>query len=63
MRFTIDPHRCNGHGRCYGLAPAVFDADADGRGMVIVDLAEPDQVAAARLAVANCPEQAILLGE
>ncbi len=61
MKVVIDAERCTGHGRCYTLAPEVFDADDRGLGMV----SAPDgQVpaaleAAARRAVANCPEQAI----
>ena len=26
-RVTVDADRCTGHGRCYTLAPDVFDAD------------------------------------
>ena len=61
MKISIDPDRCNGHGRCYSLAPALFGDDDDGRGTVNVDDVDDDQLAAARTAIANCPEQAIAL--
>lgn len=31
MRYSIDGNLCTGgHGRCYSLAPGVFEADDDG---------------------------------
>lgn len=61
MRITLDRERCTGHGRCYMLAPEVFDADDDGYGVVLVDGGDvpPGLEAAARKAAANCPEEAI----
>jgi ferredoxin len=60
MRVRIDPARCQGHGRCYDLAPDLFGEDEDGYGTVLDDGTVPAQRAEdARLAVANCPEQAI----
>ena len=61
MRISIDTEKCQGHGRCYALAPALFTCDDDGFGVVRsaeVDLAE---VQAARHAAGACPEQAIEL--
>jgi ferredoxin len=64
MKIRIDPERCQGHGRCYDLAPALFGDDDEGYGMVLGDGAvPPDLERDARLAVANCPEQAIELEE
>jgi ferredoxin len=64
VRVQIDSGRCQGHGRCYDLAPGLFGDDDEGYGRVLGDGAvpagdEPD----ARLAVANCPERAISLAE
>lgn len=61
MRITLDRERCTGHGRCYMLAPEVFDADDEGYGVVLVDGGDvpPGLEAAARKAAANCPEGAI----
>ena len=61
MKVIIDSERCNGHGRCYSLAPTVFDSDDVGRGVVLHDEVDGDLLAAARIAVANCPEAAITI--
>jgi ferredoxin len=64
MKIRIDPERCQGHGRCYDLAPGLFGDDDEGYGMVLGDgVVPPDLEREARLAVANCPEQAIELEE
>ncbi len=64
MKIRIDSERCQGHGRCYDLAPGLFGDDDEGYGMVLGDGAVPaDLEREARLAVANCPEQAIELEE
>ena len=64
MKIRIDPERCQGHGRCYDLAPALFGDDDEGYGMVLGEGGvPPDLEREARLAVANCPEQAIELEE
>jgi ferredoxin len=64
MRVQIDPARCQGHGRCYDLEPDLFGEDEDGYGTVlgagVVPAGREDD---ARLAVANCPEQAIAVLE
>ncbi|MGH3577518.1 MAG: ferredoxin, partial [Mycobacterium sp.] len=33
-RVCVDADRCVGHGRCYTLAPDVFDADEVGHSIV-----------------------------
>ncbi|MEV0381476.1 ferredoxin [Nonomuraea sp. NPDC050643] len=60
MKVRIDPERCQGHGRCYDLAPELFGEDDEGYGQVIGDgIVSPDGEHEARLAVSNCPERAI----
>jgi ferredoxin len=60
VKVRIDPGRCQGHGRCYDLAPGLFGDDEEGYGQVLGDgVISPDQQDAARRAVANCPERAI----
>jgi ferredoxin len=60
VRVAIDAELCTGHGRCYTLAPDVFDADERGLGLVRGDGEVPPELEKqARQAVANCPEQAI----
>jgi ferredoxin len=62
MKVVVDYKKCQGHGRCYDLAPDVFEPDARGH----VDLAvvgelppslEPDTL----IGVNNCPEAALRL--
>jgi ferredoxin len=60
MRVRVDPDRCQGHARCYALAPDLFDVDDYGQSNVRGDGAVPPaREEVARLAAANCPEFAI----
>lgn len=60
MRVVIDAEKCQGHNRCYALAPELFDVDDYGMALVIGDgTVTPDLEGKASLAVANCPEMAI----
>jgi len=64
MRVSIDSEKCQGHNRCYALAPELFDVDDYGMAMVIGDGTVPGGVEdKARLAVANCPEFAIAMSD
>jgi ferredoxin len=64
VRAQIDADRCQGHGRCYELAPRVFGEDDEGYGVVLHDGAVPAGAEDdARLADANCPEAAVSLLE
>jgi ferredoxin len=60
MKVQINPELCQGHGRCYDLAPGLFVADDEGYGQVLAGgIAAPGAEDDANLAVLNCPEQAI----
>ena len=59
VRIVLDEAACTGHGRCYSLAPDVFDADEQGHCLVRNEVVEGDLVAQARTGVANCPERAL----
>ena len=64
MKVQIDSGRCQGHGRCYDLAPGLFGEDDEGYGRVLGDGdVPPGQDHKARLAVSNCPERAIEVRE
>ena len=64
MKVRINPEMCQGHGRCYDLAPELFGDDDEGYGKVLGDgVVPPEAEHAARIAVLNCPEQAIELSE
>jgi ferredoxin len=64
MKIQIDADRCTGHGRCYALAPELFEPDDMGNGLVIGDgTVTAELESQARLAVNNCPEHAIAIEE
>lgn len=64
MHINVDLDRCQGHGNCAMLAPALFRLDEhDGRAAPIAGELAPDQEALAREAAANCPERAIVVAE
>jgi ferredoxin len=64
VKLQINSETCQGHGRCYDLAPDLFGEDDEGFGQVLDDgIVPPDREREARLAVANCPERAIELLE
>ncbi len=58
---SVDGDRCTGHGRCYTLAPDVFDSDEVGHCIVLVEEVSGELESHALLAEQNCPEQAITL--
>jgi ferredoxin len=65
MRVQIDPGLCQGHGRCYDLAPDLFGADDEGYATLLTADGQvpPDREDGARLAADNCPEAAVLVFE
>ena len=64
MRIVIDAEKCQGHNRCYALAPELVDVDDLGMALVrgdgVVPTGSEDK---ANLLVANCPEYAISVVE
>jgi ferredoxin len=64
MKVVADLGKCQGHGRCYDLAPNVFDADDEGR-VLILAAGELDGAleSEAKTAVENCPEHALQFAE
>jgi len=64
MRVVLDSERCQGHNRCYALAPEVFDVDDYGMAVLLNEGEVPPGLEdKAMLAVANCPEFAISVAE
>ena len=60
LRVHVDPDKCQGHARCYALAPELFDIDDYGQSTAKADGVVPAALEdKARLAIANCPEFAI----
>lgn len=62
-RVRVDPDVCVGHGRCYALAPEVYDADDEGHCVVRHATVEGDLLGPARVGAENCPEHAITVDE
>ena len=64
MRVWVDQEKCQGHGRCYALAPELFESDDYGNSHELNDGVVPaGKEEQARLAAANCPELAVILEE
>jgi ferredoxin len=64
VKLHIDSKVCQGHGRCYDLAPELFGDDDEGYGQVLGDgVVPPEREHDAHRAVVNCPEHAIELIE
>ena len=60
MRIRYDRDACQGHNRCYLLAPELFDVDDEGYAVLRIDGDVPaDLEHKAQLAADNCPEYAI----
>jgi ferredoxin len=64
VKLRIEADLCQGHGRCYDLAPSLFGEDEEGYGKVLAEGAVPlGKQPDARRAELNCPEHAIRLIE
>jgi ferredoxin len=62
VKVQISTNLCQGHGRCYDLAPAIFYDDEEGYGQVLGNgVVSPERQDDARRAALNCPEHAITL--
>ena len=60
MKVHVDEERCEGHGRCYDLAPSVLAPDDEGRAVLVGDgVIRTEDEQAAKAAVRNCPERAL----
>lgn len=63
MKLRLDAAVCVGHGRCYVLAPEVFDEDARGHCVPRFETVPRHLEHKARLGEENCPEGAITTEE
>ena len=64
MRVSVDSEKCQGHNRCYAIAPDLFDVDDLGYATVVGEGVVPASMEEqAKLAAANCPEYAITVEE
>ena len=64
MRVQVDQTACEGHSRCFAIAPELFDVDDYGVASALNDgVVPPGLESKAHLAAANCPEHAISVSE
>lgn len=62
LRIQIDSERCQGHNRCYAIAPELVEVDDYGSARAKGDGSVPPALEEkARLAMKNCPEHAVRL--
>jgi ferredoxin len=60
LKVRVDRERCQGHARCFALAPELFELDQFGNGRERGDGSVPAALEhKAQLAQANCPELAV----
>ncbi|KAA9156568.1 ferredoxin [Amycolatopsis acidicola] len=60
-QLRIDLGLCQGHGRCYEIAPELIDADDEGLAVLTSD--EPVEAGRAKEIAGCCPEFAIEVEE
>ena len=64
MKIRGDQAKCEGHNRCFVVASELFELDDYGYAHEVNGgVVPPELEEKARLAMVNCPEQAILLVE
>jgi ferredoxin len=63
MRVFVDTVRCESHGQCEALAPAVFELGDDDKLMILQDQPDESEWPSVQAAVGACPMQAISLDE
>ena len=64
MKIHVIEDKCQGHNRCFVVAPLLFELDDYGYAHETEGgEVPPEQEENARLAVANCPENAIIIVE
>jgi len=64
MKIKYNREQCQGHNRCYSLAPELFDVDDEGYAILLVEGEVPDELKEkAQLCADNCPEFAIEIEE
>jgi ferredoxin len=61
MKILLDDDACVGHGRCYALAPEVFEPDDMGHCVLRHDDVPGDLMEQARTGVRACPEDALTI--
>jgi ferredoxin len=61
MKIKVEQDKCQGHNRCFVVASELFELDDYGYAHEVDGgVVPPELEEKARLAIANCPEQAII---
>jgi len=61
MKIKVIQEKCQGHNRCFVVAPDLFELDDYGYSHEVNEgRVPPGEEEKARLAIKNCPEQAII---
>jgi ferredoxin len=64
MKVQVIREKCQGHNRCFVVAPELFELDDEGYAFASGDGTVPPELEEkARLAAENCPELAITISE
>ena len=63
MKVHVDTNICAGFGVCLGLCPEVFEIHDDGYAIVLVGEVPSEYEDAVRLAVSQCPSNAISISD
>jgi ferredoxin len=63
MKASVDRTKCQGHSRCFQIAPELFRQDEQGFAFTSGGDVPAGLEAKAREAELNCPETAIVLSE
>ncbi len=64
MKIKVEQEKCQGHNRCFTIAPDLFELDDLGYSHEVNEgIVPPGQEEKALLAVKNCPEKAISIVE
>jgi ferredoxin len=63
IKVRVVPERCQGHARCFSIAPAIFELDEQGYIGFEQKEISPEQKELAAEAVSACPEMALELVE
>ena len=63
MKVHVDPDKCQGHNRCFAIAPELFDVDDLGQAHEVGDGEVPPVLEEKARLAANCPEFAIVIEE
>ncbi len=61
MKVRVDRQACEGHGRCYELAPEVYKEDERGHCSIEREQVSPELEDQARVGAQSCPEKAITI--